>query len=153
MNSRLLILSLAASCVAACGGGGGGGEETSSTPAPAAPPPVVVTPVQGAGGIQVPEGFDFDTATTMQVLVRSQGEVATRTYLTVCRNKDDSSQADYDRCVLKTPVIAGELERSIRLPNDVEALTATLWSLQPAAPVRTVRWTRSSNDAGTLVVE
>ncbi len=151
MTKKSLTLSLIACGIAACGGGGGGQEAPETTVIPA--PPVADTPAQGAAGITVPDGFDFATSKDLRVLVTSEGDVAPRTYLTVCRSIATSDETDYERCLLRTPVIAGVLDHTVRLPNDVDQLTATLWNLQPAAPIRSVRWERSSDNPGALVIE
>ena len=143
--------------MSACGGGGGdnadttaGSNGTSSSPPVTTPPPVPPAPV-GAAAIEVPDGFDFASSTTLPVTVSLSGVAPAKAYLTVCRNTP--AGADYDRCLLRTPLSGGRYDGEIQVPNHVDSLTAIVWSFTPASVVRSIEWQRSGEGLDALHIQ
>ncbi len=166
-TTRLFILTSISFLILGCGGGGGGSDSVASeTPAPTPTP----APPQGDDGgnsggdddagaadIEVPEGFDFATSQPIAILVDVGSSFSSKLYLTVCRDHDEATTGrtgpDYEQCLTRTPVTGGTYQGKIDLPNDIESLTATLWSFDPAEPVKNVSWRRDRDNLAELRIE
>ena len=154
---RNLILTLSVLSLAACGGGGGGGDEatpsTSNTPTVTSTPPATTPPqVTGAAAIDVPDGFDFSTSSTVPVHVDLGNAVSAATVLTLCHPDATSGAADYSRCVLRARVSSGSFDGTVQLPNHVDTLVATLWGFNPATIEAVFVWERASGKPVSLTL-
>lgn len=109
-----------------------------------------------AANIAVPAGFDFSTSQSLEIQVITGATFSSKLYLTVCRNlpasAEEPASPDLERCLSRSPILNGSYQGEIELPNDVDALTATLWSYNPAGIVKTVAWNREANGMTALVI-
>ena len=147
-SASLLLLSLT---LIACGGGGGGTDQPETVAPPVTPPSSGgENTATGAAAIKVPTGFDFATSKALTVSVELGGAVPTNTYLTVCQSKADGNTANFDNCLVRSPVTAGTYATEISVPNDVDVLIAELWSLDTASVMQSVQWQRSGADMAAI---
>ena len=130
----LVIISL---MLSACGGGGEGSTSakaesttvtqtpTTSTPPPETTPPETSTDPVTMVDLTIAPEFDLSSKIELSVDVDlNMGD--SRAYLNICLKGDDN-KADYNQCLLRSPLKQSKLTATVMLANSALELVAEVW--------------------------
>ncbi len=123
--------------LSACGGGGEGSTSakaesttvtqtpTTSTPPPETTPPETSTDPVTMVDLTIAPEFDLSSKIELSVDVDlNMGD--SRAYLNICLKGDDN-KADYNQCLLRSPLKQSKLTATVMLANSALELVAEVW--------------------------
>jgi hypothetical protein len=141
-NTLLLVLILSLSLVG-CGGGGGGGGSNSSASQTSQPitdtaeqdeetteEDVAEEITQEESPISTPNiapEFDLRSVDSIQLTVDISDQTTDKSFLSVCHFKEGSDDIDYENCIVRTVVQAGQYSGEFKAPAHFDELAVAIW--------------------------
>ena len=130
----LVIISL---MLSACGGGGEGSTSTKAesttvtqTPTTSPPPPETTPPETSTDPVTMVDltiAPEFDLSSKIELSVDVDLNMGdSRAYLNICLKGDDN-KADYNQCLLRSPLKQSKLTATVMLANSALELVAEVW--------------------------
>ncbi|KTF15107.1 hypothetical protein [Pseudoalteromonas sp. H105] len=147
MNKLTITLCFSV-CLTACGGGGD--EKSTPTPVQATTATTTTSTVstdtsttepasEGVMGLTIEDDFNLSTKFELDIDVNlNAGDQ--RAYLNVCYRKGDSDRADYNNCVVRTPLMQGMVETTIVMSRQDIDLVAEIWFYDASTEPLSYSW-------------
>jgi len=137
---RLLLLLTLGSILTACGGGGGSSQPATQTDA------VATALSSSLDDLVVAPTFNLQATFTLTVDIELDQN--TRGYFSLCDPYDQSKspvRVNFESCLLRGPLVAGQLKESLQVANHVRELMAVIWFYDGSDPIYQ-RWQQASAD-------
>lgn len=150
MNKLTITLCFSV-CLVGCGGGGGDDKATSSvqsttaatTTSAASTTDTTTTTTDsdltGMQGLTIANDFNLSTKFELDIDVNlNAGDQ--RAYLNVCYKKDQSDRADYNNCVVRTPLTQGVIDTKVVMSRQDIELVAEIWFYDSSTEPLSYSW-------------
>ena len=161
MNKLTIILCFSV-CLVACGGGGGDEKATASSVQPTTattttstasttdtPTPATESGSTGMQGLTIANDFNLSTKFELDIDVNlNAGDQ--RAYLNVCYKKDQSDRADYNNCVVRTPLTQGVIDTKVVMSRQDIELVAEIWFYDSSTEPLSYSWQYDSQQQQQL---
>ena len=160
MNKLTITLCFSV-CLVGCGGGGGDDKATSSvqsttaatTTSAASTTDTTTTTTDsdltGMQGLTIANDFNLSTKFELDIDVNlNAGDQ--RAYLNVCYKKDQSDRADYNNCVVRTPLTQGVIDTKVVMSRQDIELVAEIWFYDSSTEPLSYSWQYDSQQQQQL---
>jgi len=150
MNKLTITLCFSV-CLVGCGGGGGDDKATSSvqsttaatTTSAASTTDTTTTTTDsdltGMQGLTIANDFNLSTKFELDIDVNlNAGDQ--RAYLNVCYKKDQSDRADYNNCVVRSPLTQGMIDTKVVMSRQDIELVAEIWFYDSSTEPLSYSW-------------
>lgn len=137
---RLLLLLALSSVLTACGGGGNSSQTPAQTDA--------VATVLSSSLDDLVVAPTFNLQATFTLTVDIELDQSKRGYFSLCDPYDQSQSSvsvNFESCLLRGPLVAGQLKESLQVANHVHELLAVIWFYDGSDPIYQ-RWQHASAD-------
>ncbi|MDB2355857.1 hypothetical protein N9V89_01330 [Pseudoalteromonas sp.] len=150
MNKLTITLCFSV-CLVGCGGGGGDDKATSSVQSAAATTTTSAasttdttttttdSDLTGMQGLTIANDFNLSTKFELDIDVNlNAGDQ--RAYLNVCYKKDQSDRADYNNCVVRSPLTQGMIDTTVVMSREDIELVAEIWFYDSSTQPLSYSW-------------